>query len=71
MRISRLVQKLVETLQTEGDMNVYVYDELEESTMFVNFGGVRDTSVAKAFYTKGDNCIEQEQEQKVYILRGA
>ena len=48
-----------------------VYDELEESTMFVNFGGVRDTSVAKAFYTKGDNCIEQEQEQKVYVLRGA
>ena len=71
MRLSRLVQKLVETLQTEGDMNVYCYDEFEETMMFVNFGGTRTTEVAKNFHTKGDNCVEQETGEKVYVLRGA
>lgn len=70
MLVSRLIQKLQETIDKEGDMFVYVYDEFNESTMPVIYGGSRDKVVAEKYYTKGDNSIVSASGNKVYILSG-
>lgn len=70
MLVSRLIQKLQETIEKEGDMFVYVYDEFNESSMPVIFGGSRDKAVAEKYYTKGDSSISSASGNKVYILSG-
>ena len=70
MLISRLIEKLQEAKEKEGDMFIFVYDEFNENTMPVIYGASRPKEVASKYHTQGENSIDTATGDKVFILSG-